>query len=81
VEFDETPLEDAASEMNRYTATRITIADAEVARLRIGGVFRAGDSNEFVRVVTAAFGLQADRNGGAIVLSRPSTQPPPPAAR
>jgi transmembrane sensor len=81
VEFDETPLEDAASEMNRYTATRITIADAEIARLRIGGVFRAGDSNEFVRVVTAAFGLQADRNGGAIVLSRPATQPPPPAAR
>jgi transmembrane sensor len=81
VEFEETPLEDAANEMNRYSTTQVTIADAEAARLSIGGVFRAGDSDEFVRVVTAAFGLQADRNGGAIMLSRPATQPPPPAVR
>jgi transmembrane sensor len=81
VEFGETPLEDAANEMNRYSTTQVTIADAEVARLRIGGVFRAGDSDEFVRVVTTAFGLQADRHGGAIALSRPAAPPPPPAAR
>jgi transmembrane sensor len=78
VEFEETPLEDATNEMNRYSTTRITIVDAQVAQLHIGGVFRAGDSGEFVRIVTAAFGLRADRNGSAIVLSRPPTQPPPP---
>jgi transmembrane sensor len=81
VEFEETPLEDAATEMNRYTTTHVTVADAEVAQLRIGGVFRAGDSDEFVKIVTAAFGLRADRNGGDIVLSRPATQPPSPAVR
>jgi transmembrane sensor len=79
VEFDETPLEDAITEMNRYTTTHITVPDAEVAQLRVGGVFHAGDSDEFVKVVTAAFGLRADRNGGDTVLSRPGAPPPPPA--
>ena len=81
VEFDETPLEDATTEMNRYTTTRLIVPDTEVAQLRIGGVFRAGDSDEFVKVVTAAFGLRAERNGDDIVLSRSTTQPPPPAVR
>jgi len=78
VEFDATPLEDATTEMNRYTTTRVIVLDTEIAQLRIGGVFRAGDSDEFVKIVTAAFGLQAERNGGDIVLSRSTTQPPPP---
>jgi len=77
VEFEETPLKDATIEMNRYNTIRISVPDAEVAQLRIGGVFHAGDSDEFVRIVTAAFGLQADRNGGAIVLSRPAMHPSP----
>jgi transmembrane sensor len=77
VEFAETPLEDAVTEMNRYTTARITVPDAEVAQLRIGGVFHAGDSDEFVKVVTAAFGLRADRNGSDTVLSRPGAPPPP----
>jgi transmembrane sensor len=79
VEFEDTPLRDAAKEMNRYSKTHVAIADAEVAELRIGGVFRAGDSDEFVRIVTAAFGLRANRNGGEIVLSRPAAPPPLPA--
>jgi transmembrane sensor len=81
VEFDETPLEDATSEMNRYTTTRVIVADTGVAQLRIGGVFRAGDSDEFVKIVTAAFGLRAARNGGDIVLSRSTTQTPPPTVQ
>jgi transmembrane sensor len=78
VEFDETPLKDATSEMNRYTTTRLIVADTGVAQLRIGGVFRAGDSDEFVKIVTAAFGLRAERNGGDIVLSRSTTLSPAP---
>jgi len=72
VEFEDTPLAEAADEMNRYSTTRITVADADIAQLRVGGVFRAGDSDEFVRIVTAAFALQADRRGNDIVLSRPA---------
>jgi len=81
VEFEDTPLEDATTEMNRYSTTHVTVADAEVAQLRIGGAFRAGDSDEFVKIVTAALGLRGDRNGGDIVLSRFATQPAPPTAR
>jgi transmembrane sensor len=79
VEFDATPLEDATAEMNRYTVTRVIVPDAEVAQLRIGGVFRAGDSDGFVKIVTAAFGLRAERNGADIVLSRSKTRHPPTA--
>jgi transmembrane sensor len=69
VDFDDTPLRDAANEMNRYSSTHVVVADTDAARLRVGGVFHAGDSDEFVRVVTAAFGLRADRRGDDIVLS------------
>jgi transmembrane sensor len=81
VEFDATPLEAATTEMNRYTTTRVIVSDPEVAQLRIGGVFRAGDSDEFVKIVTSVLGLQADRNGADIVLSRSKTQPPPSTVR
>jgi transmembrane sensor len=70
VEFEDTPLGEAADEMNRYSTTHVTVADADLARLRVGGLFRAGDSDEFVRIVTGAFALQADRRGNGIVLSR-----------
>lgn len=76
VEFDATSLDDAAAEMNRYSKTRIILADADLARLSVGGVFRAGDSEEFVRIVTSAFGLRADRQGRDIVLSEASRAAP-----
>ena len=81
VEFDATPLVNATTEMNRYTTTHVIVPDPEVAQLRIGGVFRAGDSDEFVKIVTSVLGLQADRNGADIVLSRSKTQPPPSTVR
>jgi transmembrane sensor len=78
VEFEETPLGDAANEMNRYSTRHVTVVDPKVAQLRIGGVFRAGDSDEFVRIVTAAFGLRAERRGSHIVLSQAAPAPPSP---
>jgi len=81
VEFDETPLKDATIEMNRYSTVHVTVPDDEIAQLRIGGVFRAGDSDEFVKIVTAALGLRVDRNGHDIVLSRSANQPIEPTTR
>lgn len=78
VEFEETPLATAVNEMNRYSTKHVAIGDANVAELRIGGVFHAGDSEEFVRIVTAALGLRADREGGEIVLSQSTESPPSP---
>ena len=76
VDFDRTPLRDAAEEMNRYSDTHVVVADAQAAQLSVGGVFRAGDSEEFVRVVTAAFGLRAERRGDDIVLSAADADAP-----
>lgn len=73
VEFEGTPLADAVNEMNRYSQEQVMVTDRNIGKLRIGGVFRAGDSDEFVRIVTSAFGLEADRRGGDVVLSRPAS--------
>lgn len=70
VEFEETPLADAAAEMNRYSTHHVTVAGAEVGQLRISGVFRSGDSEEFSRAVAATFGLQINREGHDIRLSK-----------
>lgn len=79
VEFDDAPLAEAAREMNRYSLQKITISDPDVARLRIGGVFRAGDSEEFVRFAIATFELHSDRHGHEIALSRREPSPAGPA--
>src|SRR5581483_1926311 len=47
VEFDDTPLADAAAEMNRYSASRLVIENPQTAALRVNGVFRAGDTGGF----------------------------------
>ncbi len=70
VECDATPLAEAVTEMNRYSKSHIVVADPKIAGLRIGGVFRAGDSEEFVRIVAAAFALEVERRGEDIVLSK-----------
>jgi transmembrane sensor len=68
VEFEDTPLGDAAEEMNRYSRTHIVIADPDIVRLRIGGVFRAGDSDEFVRIAAVALALQVEQRHGQFLL-------------
>jgi transmembrane sensor len=68
VEFEDTPLIDAAAEMNRYSTKRVIVDDAVAAKLRIGGVFRAGDSEEFVRIAAVALGLRVERLRGDLWL-------------
>jgi len=58
--------------MNRYTTTHITVPEREVAQLRVGGVFRAGDSDEFVKIVTALLATGRSKRGDT-VLSRSAT--------
>jgi transmembrane sensor len=77
VDLDGT-LGDAANEMNRYSTTHVTVADAKVAQLHIGGVVHAGNTDEFVKIATALFGLRADRHGDDIVLSQPAAETPTP---
>ena len=66
--FDDEPLQTAAERMNRYSKVKIAVADAVTARVRVTGVFTAGDSEAFVEGVTALNPLWAERKVGSIIL-------------
>jgi transmembrane sensor len=67
--FDDEPLAIAIARMNRYAARPLVIVDPAIARLRISGVFRAGDTHALVEGLGAAFGVQAREEPDRIVLS------------
>jgi transmembrane sensor len=68
--FKHTALGDAVSEFNRYSQTKLVIADPVVAALEIRGVFRTHDAALFARVVRDALKLRVENDGGEIVISR-----------
>lgn len=68
VRFDDTPLADAAAEMNRYSRTPIVVADPHVAKIRVSGAFRTGQSRSFVASITDLFPVRAEVTKDAIVL-------------
>ncbi len=69
VVFHHTTLREAASELNRYNAEQIVLADDGAAKRIFGGKFRTTDSDRFADVVGAALGLHVGRNGNEIVIS------------
>lgn len=66
--FQDTPLDAAAAEFNRYNARRIVIADPAIAAIRIGGNFRWSNADAFVRLLEQGFGISAERHPDRIVL-------------
>lgn len=74
VVFDDAPLAQALAEMNRYSRTQVGLADgAELARLRVGGTFRTGDSVAFAHAVASLHGLQVrERPDGVELATRPA---------
>jgi transmembrane sensor len=51
VTFSDDTLAVAAAELNRYSRDQITIADPKIARMRVTGMFRAGDPMRFGRTL------------------------------
>lgn len=51
--FDNETLAEAIREMNRYSVVKITVTDANVAKLRISGVYRVGDNVAFAHSVAS----------------------------
>jgi transmembrane sensor len=66
--FEDEPMQLAIDRMNRYAKKPLVIADATVARLRISGVFRAGDTDALLEGLAAAFGVEARPGADAISL-------------
>ncbi|HEX5776942.1 MAG TPA: FecR domain-containing protein, partial [Caulobacteraceae bacterium] len=72
VEFAGEPLAEAVAEMNRYTDRPIRIADPSIAGLRVSGVFRTGEPELFVRMVSEVVPVTAERgpNGSTVLRGR-----------
>lgn len=68
IEFDPTPLSVVAEEFNRYNRQKLVVADAATAALRVGGSFRADDSETFVRLLESSFGVVVERRGDETIL-------------
>jgi len=62
VNFRDTPLIDAVNEMNRYSPTKITLAEKDLETLRISGVFRVGNSKNFANALESLFDIRVERN-------------------
>ena len=74
LELSGTRLADAIAMLNQKSRVRVTIADAELAQMRMSGVFRADNLEGFVDVLETNYGAIAERSGNEIVLRRREKQ-------
>jgi len=74
LEFTETPLATAIAMMNQHAGspskTRLVVEDAELGQRPITGLFRADNSEAFVRLLEASFGVKGERTGDTVTLRR-----------
>lgn len=56
--FDNTRLADAVAELNRYSNTKIELADPKIAQLHLSGAFATGHPALFIEAVTSYFPVQ-----------------------
>ena len=66
--FDHTPLNEAVQELNRYSATRLSLASAETGQIPVSGTFRLSDSVSFAEAAAQTYNLKLVRRGDEIVL-------------
>jgi transmembrane sensor len=72
--FDNTPLETAVAEVNRYTTAKVDLQAPGLGAAPVNGVFETGDARTFAAAVASVFDLQMDQGPGqAIVLRRTET--------
>jgi len=68
--FDETPLQDAVTEFNRYNTRRIVIDDPQLAAYHIRGSFDSSDPDRLVQFLRERFDADVNDNGAEIRISR-----------
>lgn len=69
LKFSSTPLDEAVAEFNRYNKeTRILVADRRIAKLPLGGNFRADNADAFVRMLELTAGVHVEAEDGRYVL-------------
>ena len=70
LEFSEIPLAEAVAMMNEHNHVKFIVDDAELARLPISGIFRADNTDTFVRLLEGTFGIHAERSADTIILTK-----------
>jgi transmembrane sensor len=72
LEFTRTPLRDAVALLNEHGGggVRFIIADAELAEVRVGGLFRADQTEAFVELLRTGFGISVEERGRDRVLRK-----------
>lgn len=55
--FSDTPLAEAVAEFNRYSRTRVVIADPSLGAHRVSGVFRSDDVDGFIGALGEVYGI------------------------
>jgi transmembrane sensor len=67
--LDDLSLAEAVAEMNRHSLVQITVDDPRLARLRVNGMFRAGEQDAFVTALEQYFPITARRHDTEIILT------------
>ncbi|WP_189487354.1 FecR family protein [Asticcacaulis endophyticus] len=67
--FDETPLNVAVAEVNRYTKKPIVLSDNRTAQRKISGVVRIAEPEIFVETVAGVYDLRVNNSDKAVTLS------------
>ena len=63
------PLDTALREVERYTTAEFELADPELADIKVGGYFRAGELDQLLAALEENFGIRATKTDSKIVLS------------
>lgn len=66
--FEGESLDEAISEINRYTTQRLEIVDDSIREIEVGGYFRAGDTDELLVILENNFGIYHEQKGGRMLL-------------
>ena len=66
--FDDTSLEEAVEEMNRYGGSPIRLGGSNLAQLRVSGIFSTNASEQFARAVARLHHLRAITTTDGIVI-------------
>jgi transmembrane sensor len=66
--FDDEPLATAVERVNRYSAQPLVLADSQIGKLRISGVFHTNNVPGFVDTLTSYLPIEADRQRDRVVL-------------
>lgn len=68
--FRHATLGEAAAEFNRYNSVKLVIPDKETAALKIYGVFRTDNIEDFTRLAEMVLGLHVAHNANELVITR-----------